>query len=138
MQDTGRGLSDADQKLLFTRFSQASPRTHIDYGGSGLGLFISRRLTQMHGGAIGFSSKAGLGSTFSFYVKGRKSDVSARNTSHETATEVAGARKAFNDRVQCRVIQPTETKVAMNSLHILIVEDVCTASFEYYPERNLT
>jgi hypothetical protein len=131
VQDTGRGLSDADQKLLFTRFSQASPRTHIDYGGSGLGLFISRRLTQMHGGAIGFFSKAGLGSTFSFYVKSRRSDVSARNNLYETAIEVAdGPRKAFNDKDQNQIIRTGGTKVAMSNLHILVVEDVCTALFK--------
>jgi CheY-like chemotaxis protein len=132
VQDTGRGLSDADQKLLFTRFSQASPRTHIDYGGSGLGLFISKRLTQMHGGAIGFSSKAGLGSTFSFYVKSRRSDVSARNNSHDITNEVsARPQKAFNDKDQKHAIQPRETMIAMNSLHILIVEDVSLASYEH-------
>lgn len=32
VNDTGRGLSDAEHDLLFARFSQASPRTHIDYG----------------------------------------------------------------------------------------------------------
>lgn len=32
VHDTGRGLSDAEHELLFARFSQASPRTHIDYG----------------------------------------------------------------------------------------------------------
>jgi CheY-like chemotaxis protein len=132
VQDTGRGLSDADQKLLFTRFSQASPRTHIDYGGSGLGLFISKRLTQMHGGAIGFSSKAGLGSTFSFYVKSRRSDVSARNNSHDITNEViARPQKEFNDKDQKHAIQPRETMIAMNSLHILIVEDVSLASYEH-------
>lgn len=69
VQDTGRGLSNEEKDLIFTRFSQASPKTHIHYGGSGLGLFISRRLVEMQGGAIGFASQRGAGSTFSFYVK---------------------------------------------------------------------
>ncbi|EOA87901.1 uncharacterized protein SETTUDRAFT_168709 [Exserohilum turcica Et28A] len=70
--DTGRGLSEEERGTLFTRFSQASPRTHINYGGSGLGLFISRRLTELQGGAIGLSSEPGKGSTFSFYIKTRR------------------------------------------------------------------
>lgn len=44
VEDTGRGLSTEEKKTLFLRFSQASPRTHVQYGGSGLGLFISREL----------------------------------------------------------------------------------------------
>jgi CheY-like chemotaxis protein len=70
--DTGRGLSESERGSLFTRFSQASPRTHIHYGGSGLGLFISRRLTELQGGAIGLKSVPGKGSTFSFYIKTRR------------------------------------------------------------------
>lgn len=73
VQDTGRGLSTDEKKLLFTRFSQASPRTHVQYGGSGLGLFISRELTELQGGEIGVSSEAGIGSTFAFYIKARRS-----------------------------------------------------------------
>jgi PAS domain S-box-containing protein len=73
VQDTGRGLTDEEKKLLFQRFSQASPRTHVQYGGSGLGLFISRELTELQGGEIGVSSEAGKGSTFAFYVRCRKS-----------------------------------------------------------------
>lgn len=72
VQDTGRGLNDEEKKLLFQRFSQASPRTHVQYGGSGLGLFISRELTELQGGEIGVASEAGKGSTFAFYVKCRK------------------------------------------------------------------
>ncbi|KAF2729271.1 hypothetical protein EJ04DRAFT_537938 [Polyplosphaeria fusca] len=71
--DTGRGLTDDEKAGLFARFSQGSPRTHINYGGSGLGLFISRRLTEMQGGAIGLASEYKKGSTFSFYVKARRS-----------------------------------------------------------------
>ncbi|KAI4632109.1 uncharacterized protein J4E87_001580 [Alternaria ethzedia] len=70
--DTGRGLSDEEKCNLFTRFSQASPRTHIHYGGSGLGLFISRRLTELQGGSIGVASESGRGSTFAFYIKSRR------------------------------------------------------------------
>lgn len=70
--DTGRGLSEEERSNLFARFSQASPRTHIHYGGSGLGLFISRRLTELQGGAIGLASELGKGSTFSFYIKTRR------------------------------------------------------------------
>lgn len=65
--DTGRGITEDEMTRLFQRFQQASPKTHVEYGGSGLGLFISRELTRMQGGAIGVSS-SGKGATFAFYV----------------------------------------------------------------------
>ncbi|KAK7550432.1 hypothetical protein IWX49DRAFT_556445 [Phyllosticta citricarpa] len=70
--DTGCGLSVDEKKLLFMRFSQA-PRTMVHYGGSGLGLFICRELTELQGGSIGVESKADRGSTFAFFVKVRRS-----------------------------------------------------------------
>jgi CheY-like chemotaxis protein len=73
VQDTGRGLTVDEKQLLFQRFSQASPRTHAQYGGSGLGLFISRQLTELHGGQIGVMSEAGVGSTFAFYIRAKRS-----------------------------------------------------------------
>ncbi|KAK0118177.1 hypothetical protein ONS95_012482 [Cadophora gregata] len=80
VQDTGRGLDEKEKTLLFQRFSQASPRTHVQYGGSGLGLFISRELTELQGGEIGVSSERGVGSTFAFYIKARKVDGFAEDT----------------------------------------------------------
>ncbi|KAF1986048.1 hypothetical protein K402DRAFT_464030 [Aulographum hederae CBS 113979] len=82
VEDTGVGLSKEEKDKLFLRFSQASPRTHVQYGGSGLGLFISRQLTEMQGGQIGVASEAGAGSTFAFYVKSKitRPPVSTRNT----------------------------------------------------------
>ena len=56
VQDSGRGLDEVERTLLFKRFSQASPRTHVQYGGSGLGLFICRQLTELQGGQIGVTS----------------------------------------------------------------------------------
>lgn len=69
VKDTGQGLTEEEMKTLFQRFKQASARTHVKYGGSGLGLFISRRLCEMHNGAIGVASRPGVGSTFAFYVE---------------------------------------------------------------------
>lgn len=69
VQDTGCGLSTIDTTRLFSRFSQGSPKTYIQYGGSGLGLFISRQLVEIQGGGIGMTSTSGVGSTFAFFVK---------------------------------------------------------------------
>ncbi|KAH5157101.1 hypothetical protein HBH69_082310 [Parastagonospora nodorum] len=77
VKDTGIGISAEGQAKLFERFRQATPKTQENYGGSGLGLFISRKLCQLHGGDIGVSSKEGEGSTFGFFFKVRRSDGSS-------------------------------------------------------------
>ncbi|KAL5115488.1 hypothetical protein ACEQ8H_006629 [Pleosporales sp. CAS-2024a] len=132
VSDTGRGLSDAERDLLFARFSQASPRTHIDYGGSGLGLFISRRLTEMHGGAIGFASTAGVGSTFAFYVKSRRiihplnrkqsaDNINAVGISMRAQASVLSNRT--RDEKDLRPVTVSTKELPLNDLHVLIVED---------------
>jgi signal transduction histidine kinase len=69
--DTGSGLSDDERALLFQRFTQAKPETHVTYGGSGLGLYICRKLTELQGGQITVQSRQGEGSTFSFYIEAK-------------------------------------------------------------------
>lgn len=69
VKDTGRGLSEDEMRHLFNRFQQASSFTHVNHGGSGLGLFISRRLTELQNGAIGVSSAPNSGSTFVFFIE---------------------------------------------------------------------
>ncbi|KAL4926175.1 hybrid sensor histidine kinase/response regulator [Aspergillus undulatus] len=80
VKDTGIGISDQHQKLLFERFKQATPRTDRIYGGYGLGLNISRRLCHMHGGEIGVSSKEGEGSTFGFFFSVRRGAKESRES----------------------------------------------------------
>ncbi|MFZ0268230.1 PAS domain S-box protein [Caulobacter sp.] len=62
--DTGVGIAAEAQARLFERFQQADASTTRRFGGSGLGLAITRRLAQMMGGEVDFTSREGLGSTF--------------------------------------------------------------------------
>lgn len=128
VKDTGRGLDKEETKRLFMRFSQASPRTHVQYGGSGLGLFISRELVELQGGEIGVSSEAGVGSTFAFYVKARRTTAP---TGEEVQIHTPGSRKQSTDRGQfptalrlaSKARATPEPPVSADALKILLVED---------------
>ena len=67
--DTGIGITPEKQKRIFEAFSQADTSTTRRYGGTGLGLTISARLTEMMGGRIWVESEEGKGSTFHFTVR---------------------------------------------------------------------
>jgi signal transduction histidine kinase len=62
--DTGIGMTPEQMGRLFQEFSQASSSTASKYGGTGLGLVISKRFCQMMGGDIAVESEPGRGSTF--------------------------------------------------------------------------
>lgn len=95
VEDTGRGLSSAEINNLFHLFAQASPKTHQTYGGSGLGLFISRQLVEMQGGEIGVASVAGKGSTFQFYIKTRRTSPPPDAVENGNGENVGGGTNDF-------------------------------------------
>jgi signal transduction histidine kinase len=64
VSDTGIGMTPEQMGRLFQEFSQATSATASKYGGTGLGLVISRRFCQMMGGDITVESEPGRGSTF--------------------------------------------------------------------------
>jgi signal transduction histidine kinase/CheY-like chemotaxis protein len=64
VRDNGPGISSAEQEKLFQPFQQADATTTRRYGGTGLGLIISKQLVTMMGGTVGMNSQLGQGSTF--------------------------------------------------------------------------
>jgi len=136
VQDTGRGLKPEEMEPLFQRFSQASPRTHVQYGGSGLGLFISRTLVEMQGGEIGVASESGVGSTFAFYVLARrttKPEMPLSTMSSPRPTGILSTNRPIPDNHSNSTSPPNDllTPPAQDApkaqrtpqVHVLIVED---------------
>jgi signal transduction histidine kinase/HAMP domain-containing protein/DNA-binding NarL/FixJ family response regulator len=102
ISDTGIGISGEKLGAVFERFTQADSSTTRRYGGSGLGLTISKRLVELMGGRIWVESGVGKGSVFSFAVP----------------LEIwAGATR------QAAVSVGPGPEPALPALHILLVED---------------
>ncbi|KAH0260520.1 putative histidine kinase HHK19p, partial [Aureobasidium melanogenum] len=110
VEDTGIGMNSEEQNRIFSRFAQGSIRTHKTYGGSGLGLFISRTLSELQGGEIGVSSEPDKGSIFAFFVK-------AHTTSPPQVQEIGNGVS--------RLPSPTahDLKPGKIPVSVLIVED---------------
>lgn len=79
VSDSGIGMTEVQQIRVFEPFTQADATITRRFGGTGLGLTITRKLVELHGGEISLKSKPGIGSTFTFVIPTR-----------EVAVEVVG------------------------------------------------
>ena len=104
VQDSGKGISLSDQKMLFQSFSQGDPSITRQYGGTGLGLVISKQLTRLMGGDIGFYDNAQeniakQGATFWFRMPAHievSTAVTGQTISLPMLQPLAGVKEEFH------------------------------------------
>jgi PAS domain S-box-containing protein len=98
VRDTGIGIAPERQAELFQPFTQVDPSITRKYGGTGLGLTISKRLTEVMGGRMWVDSAVGSGSTFAFTIVAEASGPRlARSVLQESSLALSGKRVLIVD-----------------------------------------
>lgn len=105
VEDTGIGIAQEKQKIIFEQFTQADTSTSRNFGGTGLGLTICKRLLELQGTTLHLSSEHGKGSVFYFT---------------QTFPKVVTTEKKMEQRTDHL---PTEESRPLTGISILLVED---------------
>ena len=121
VRDTGIGIPDDKQDLLFKPFSQGDNTTSRRFGGTGLGLAISHQLAELLGGRIELDSKVGVGSEFRLLLELPRTEQAKRLETDESAAEETPLRltgrvlvaedNAVNQTIARRMLEKTGLRV---------------------------
>jgi signal transduction histidine kinase/DNA-binding response OmpR family regulator len=143
--DTGIGMTSEQLSRVFEPFSQADTSTTRRYGGTGLGLTITKRFCEMLGGDIHASSEPGVGSTFAIHLPAR---IPAQNAGNAgaiavTETENTAAKHALSDNIanQRRTINQNGVRDRRKAAStILIIDDdntFCDLAQRYFSKEGI-
>lgn len=149
VEDSGPGMTPEEMKKLFKRFSQANSRTHIDYGGSGIGLYICQKLVEKQDGSVGVASSLGEGSVFGFYIETRHAGEPSMASPRQTilpqlprrltdrsglpalalSPSIIGATPTISENEQTQIpkrprLTRPHTEPNLSKFNLLLVEDV--------------
>jgi PAS domain S-box-containing protein len=130
VKDSGIGIPEDRMNRLFSAFTQIDASTTRKYGGTGLGLTISKRLVEMMGGRIWVESESGRGSTFHFTIVAEEAPGISKSDAEWVAGQLKGQKALIvddnhtNRRILCKYaeswgMQPIAVESGPEALEIL-------------------
>ena len=122
IRDTGVGIDPSKHDLIFESFEQGDGSTARNYGGTGLGLTVTRQLVELHGGQISVSSELGKGSKFTFSLpisQSDRSEILKKNVSTVGRPLAQSLEVQPADGISAAAPVVSE----QHKVHILIVDD---------------